>query len=856
MAALHGDAAAPAAGLALASSVSDEALEAVGLHPLVLSEWMRGVLRSGVHALLACPELRGAADSVRAAAVVAAAKTNAATGEAVMTTGELARWIGVQRTTVCHCVRPRLQQGVVASVDVVGRPAPGRELGPTKTVRWWVEAWRRARSQGGPGDPLWAWRQRELATLLRLCEALFAPGWQDKDGSGTPPGLLAWETGHGAATLRLALLLLVLDARPDGSVRLCGGAVDARGRVAATVGRLLGRDSAVGAQVAERLEAAGLVVVGYDARGRERLVIPAVAAAHTAVAEARKSRQKTARAAGRAQVRARRATEKAPQRGTPNAWGDQIRRLCASPQVSPYKPRDLQVGASASLHATHSPGETGSEEGSVDLCFSGVAAEVAGERCRERAHTREDQPPAAPGEQPASAAVPDGPLRGEQPTTLPSPRTSPENGVSAWRKARIRRLPAEAAGVLGGLAWPLWHRIDRAGAQKLILKAVTRELAKISGRIGPDLAEQVLLRRVEARLAADGGPEAVTQPIGWFLKRGLPQRGSCIETRCDDGTLMDTGQPCPSCQLHLTGKRALRRAIRDDVAAQMPDATEEEQRAEVEARLRAHTAAAHQEAEAQRRHAAAEAARRREAIEEQRAQQQAQPCRACCRPNSAGLCDPCREQQATEQLLAETVELVVAAHADLEDPTSRATLADATTRQLRDEFARVQAEAERAGLPDTVHLTVRLHAELTLADHRTAALNTLARTPEADAEAHAAAQACLRRHHPHTDPDAAQHAAEDAGDRARQRAAHTLLEQKLTRLRALTTTPPPTAEEAASAGYHQARAAYRAAAARLQQAPADSRPRTQQRRSRPARSRGAWRQSLVRERRVPELTAA
>jgi hypothetical protein len=113
-----------------------------------------------------------------------------------------------------------------------------------------------------------------------------APGWAHRDGRVTPAGLLGARTGRGAATDRLALLLLVLEATETGRVRLCGGAVDTkRGRAAATVARLLDCTASAGERVLERLEDAGLVerVRRETASGmahRSRLLVPAVAAAH------------------------------------------------------------------------------------------------------------------------------------------------------------------------------------------------------------------------------------------------------------------------------------------------------------------------------------------------------------------------------------------------------------------------------------------------------------------------------------------------------------------------------------------------------------------------------------------------
>ncbi|MEW2636376.1 hypothetical protein AB0903_33245 [Streptomyces sp. NPDC048389] len=84
--------------------------------------------------------------------------------------------------------------------------------------------------------------KKEYATLWRLLEAVMGPGWTHRDGRVTPAGLIGTRTGRGAATDRLALLLLVLEARETGRVRQCGGTVDTkRGRAAATVARLLRR---------------------------------------------------------------------------------------------------------------------------------------------------------------------------------------------------------------------------------------------------------------------------------------------------------------------------------------------------------------------------------------------------------------------------------------------------------------------------------------------------------------------------------------------------------------------------------------------------------------------------------------
>jgi hypothetical protein len=106
--------------------------------------------------------------------------------------------------------------------------------------------------------------------LQWLVEAVTAPGWKHRDGRVSPAGLLGTRTGRGAATDRLALLLLMLEARETGRVRQCGGAVDTkRGRAAATVARLLGC-TAAGERVLERLEETGSWCCGRYSSPRER----------------------------------------------------------------------------------------------------------------------------------------------------------------------------------------------------------------------------------------------------------------------------------------------------------------------------------------------------------------------------------------------------------------------------------------------------------------------------------------------------------------------------------------------------------------------------------------------------------
>ncbi|MBD3934856.1 hypothetical protein IF129_25250 [Streptomyces chumphonensis] len=752
--------------------------------PLLLSDRMRLRLRTAVELLLADPALYGAPDSVLLAVVVAAAKTNRSTMTASLSATEFGRWLGLQATTIRHEVRPRLQQGVVLSEDVEAEPAPGAERGRTAGICWTVEALRRARFEGGQDDPLRLERS-ELATLLRLCEALFGPGWRHRDGSETPAGLLAWRTGHGAATDRLALLLAVLHGRTDGSVRLCGGAVDERGRPAATLGRLLGRGSAAGEQALNRLRSCEVMAVVPGVR--ERLVVPAVA-------EARHRMRKAARAAGRAPAQPGGGAREAPVMGGGSAWGDQICLPGASSLVSPYKSADPRAGAFASLHADHTPVAKAVEESAGDLCCSGVAEGVAGERCREDACAREDRVPADDADdRPTAVGGKAGPLRGEQPIH-PLPQQRKQSGVAAWRKARARQIPPDAVAVLGGLAWPLWDRLKRGGAQARVLRGVRQELTAIAGVVGQELAQTVLTQRLEGRLVAAGGADEVTDPVGWLLARGLPRRGECPDVRCDEGLLMDTGTPCAACEVRIGDRRAVRQQLAAQVTAEQPATGPEDRRVILEQRLRAHTALQAETAARHHEQARAQVAARQAAVAKRREQaladaataeqqRQAQPCADCRAPQSAGLCDDCGEQRRTEQLIAETTAVAVAVWADLDDPADRAAVASHAETQLRDRVSRAVNEARTDGVTLMLPQAARWEAERAAAEYRRDALAKLARSSAADAEARMAAGACLRGRHPSL--AAARAAADQAGAEARDRAAQTLLRDRLAKLRAL-----------------------------------------------------------------------
>ncbi|MEV5567839.1 hypothetical protein AB0L54_34040, partial [Streptomyces sp. NPDC052196] len=143
--------------------------------PLRLGRTMRLRLRDAVQALLADPSIAGLKDAPKLAAVVLYAKSRAPKGQKndlqTSTWGaELGRWIGVKPSTVHHKVLPVLRGSDAVHTQVV-TDAKGHPTGLDCLV---MPLWR-AHHGGGAGHPL-ALTKAELATLLRLLEALFGHG--------------------------------------------------------------------------------------------------------------------------------------------------------------------------------------------------------------------------------------------------------------------------------------------------------------------------------------------------------------------------------------------------------------------------------------------------------------------------------------------------------------------------------------------------------------------------------------------------------------------------------------------------------------------------------------------------------
>ncbi|MER6123032.1 hypothetical protein ABT173_10180 [Streptomyces sp. NPDC001795] len=561
-------------------------------HPLALGRDARARHGGAVRALLDAPGLDGMPDAVRLAVIVLASRTPSSSGVVEIRTPELGRWLGLSASYVASDVVPALRRSGVVDVETA-EGEYGQDVGlKCKVLPMWA-------AHGVVGHPL-ALAKKELATLLRLLEAVMAPGWVHRDGRVTPAGLLGSRTGRAAATDRLALLLLVLEARENGQVRQCGGTVDTRrGRAAATVARLLGCTASTGERVLERLEDRDLVVrvrvrTASGLRHRTRLVVPAVAAAHGLDGIADAARKDHLEAAE-------------PEFSDPDlaAEGSEASKTEADPQVSDAlvagEADVTDPALAAALHADHPPVGTPVSSLALSGGFSGEGRGAEGRRPKS-ACAREDQ--AAGGEvagRPTADGGVGGPLRGEQ-QQQESPSMSSKNagggpvagesvrvvgGAGQGRQQRGRVvLPAEDLRVILEPVRLVWARLERPVARRLVEAAVRSELATVSGFVGQRDAPQVLADRLARRLSDHmrlNGP--IKDPVGWLIGWGLPQRQECGDALCDDRMRLDSGRECPRCEERQASRRAQRHAVAAAVGDAMPYATAEERRAVVDRQL-------------------------------------------------------------------------------------------------------------------------------------------------------------------------------------------------------------------------------------------------------------------------------
>ncbi|MFD0437322.1 hypothetical protein [Streptomyces chartreusis] len=774
-------------------------------------------LLTAVRALLTDPRLVGRKDVVRLGTLVLMAKASHGSCRVEITARELGRWLGVSESTVDHEVL-----NVLREVDAVAaRVLRGGDGLPTG-VEYRVEALWEARND--VGAPL-GLSKAELATLLRFLEGLFAPGWGEQ--CATPPGLLVKKgrRGRGAASDRLALILLALHARPDGRVPLVGGplakTVARHGRAAVTLARMLGCRAPVAATVLGRLVAAEAVTVAPG-----RLVVPAVAAAHGSAvrdaAELEGSASADPASAGDAARCVRCAGHE--EANVFMVEGDGWRQLSwddleGVEEGSGTAPRDLAGSetdlfagqtvfetfepsrAAADLHADHAVVADVRGESAGGLGFSG---EAASEYCRQPVRACEGgNSPASEDDLQGDVTVVDGgagPLRGEKPDLLPREGESSSSAavsmLQAWRDASggpppvWAQVPKGLERVLEPVAM-VWGRLDRLTTRRYVTRVVRARLGEISGVCGPEVdAERILRERLKRRLA-EQGTVPVTDPVGWLVGRALPRRAVCPDGRCDDGRRMDTRADCAACQMLVLDGRALRSRAFAKATTALADGRVD--RPVFEAELNA----------CWQREAAAAAVRREEAVQErharervwaeqrarhaaQEAARQALACTACGKPETAGLCGPCRDERRVEELVAEAVDVAVATWG-MGSEAYRLDAVRRTERDMRGAVDQAVTDLLAAGggvFAESVALAARLAAELQLGALQRRALNRFAYQPSAQAEFEKVFATEMRRSHLHDSLDEARQAAEETAQTARFNTAHALLNDRLRTLRA------------------------------------------------------------------------
>ncbi len=548
-------------------------------HPLSLGRDARARLSGAVRALLNSDGLEGASNAVRLAVLVLASRTRSETGVVEIRTSELGRWIGVSVSYMASNVLPELRRSGMVSVGTAEGDYGQDDGLECKVEQLWT-------AQGVVGHPL-NLTKKEYATLWRLLQAVMGPGWTHRDGRVTPAGLIGTRTGRGAATDRLALLLLVLEAREAGRVRLCGGSVDTkRGRAAATLARLMGCTAAAAAGILGRLEGRELVSrvrleTASGLANRSRLLVPAVAAAHGrgGADVVREDRAEAVQsvfsehgvAAGRSEP----------------SQSDEDPQVNGVPVANEADVAD--PGVAAGLHPYHPPLVTPGSPLSLSDGFSGHGRGGFGD-LPDRACEREDQ--AVDGE--------GGPLRGEQPKNPPSIEGGKGScGPVAGGSLRVLESEGQGRQQQGRAALPsldlravltpvklVWARLERPAVRRLVEAKARTELARLVGFAGPTDAPQILADRLARRLETQmrlGSP--ITDPVGWLIGRGLPQIRLCAEPRCDEGSLLDSGQDCPRCEDRQVNSRATRHAVATAIEAAMPEASETERRAATDRQL-------------------------------------------------------------------------------------------------------------------------------------------------------------------------------------------------------------------------------------------------------------------------------
>jgi hypothetical protein len=803
--------------------------------PLRLGRRMRLRLLAAVQALLSDPSIVGLKDAAKLAAVVLYAKSRAPRGEeddlqTYIWGPELGRWLGMTESTVHHKVLPVLRGSDALHTQVV-RDGKGHPIGLDCLV---MPLWN-ARHGGGAGHPL-ALSKVELATLLRLIEALFGPGWEPEDKEPTPPGLLAGRTGKGAATDRLGLLLMVLHTRASGWLQLCGGSVKKKeGRGAATLARMLGCSPSGARKVLARLTEAGVVSRGRKAtstrmNGRGKVMLLPVARAYGRTLAAVEGVQ-----GSEPEFLARPDGACGDHGPADSAGALGTSGICGADGAQEAADRERPDGAE--LHADHALGVTPVSSLPLSGGFSGEGRGGEGRR-PERECVREDQ--AVDGEDATAASgspvAEVGPLRGEKPKESPVDEREGQQPAAVAAGARPKAVGGEKKQQQGRVGLPkdlgvqvalapvagLWEQLN-GWQQQRVEAAAAAELGRLADLLMlPQTAPQLLAGRLTDRLEETGGEALVNSPFGWITGKGLVQRPACSDVRCDDGIRLDTAGECDNCGNVIHIRRARRAKIAAEIDRELPGLGTGERRQVLEDRLREYAAAEAEDLVVRREQARAAQARRdavRAAAQEQaererqaeaaaEAMRQAMPCEDCGQDRSAGLCEACGYRRRTEAAIVEAGMVAATWSAALDDAADvaavtahvRATLEadiEATHQQFLGLMEPGDLEANPIEAASVLAFNALQAVEQALPEYRSSALGRLGRTEEAEAEARRAYKTEQNRRWFRKNPTGADAvaAATKAADAARERVAEyllaTRLEQLRTRMADRTETAPP-----------------------------------------------------------------
>ncbi|MET7458310.1 hypothetical protein ABZT03_42080 [Streptomyces sp. NPDC005574] len=330
-----------------------------------------------------------------------------------------------------------------------------------------------------------------------------------------------------------------------------------------------------------------------------------------------------------------------------------------------------------------------------------------------------------------------------------------------------------------------WARIGHAWGRTRVRVALKAELRRLAGIGGSEQAPVVLAERLERRLAAQRG-ERVREPVGWLLSRGLPQRAECHASACDDQVRMDTGLVCPSCELLIGDRRALRHQVVQAVVAELPRWAPAEARAEVERRLSHEVALAAARDAVRRERAVVERARRevvwarqREELATAKAELAARACEECGVPEAGGLCLVCSQNRTARAAVEQAAQVAAAVSGPVQDLGVVAARLAACRARLEDEVGRVTGRLWGEGMPEAaVAWEARTLAEQLLRKEQARARDALLDSAKAQAEAERVFAIERARH-------SGELQARAAAEQARQRCAEFLLAQRLGQVRAV-----------------------------------------------------------------------